>query len=46
MDIAEDTTIQELASCDEQFLKLFSPIERAVIETCKEIVGKRSVAKA
>ena len=46
MNIAEHPTIRELASCDERYLSLFSPVERAVIETCKEIVEKRSVEKA
>ncbi|WP_370574443.1 hypothetical protein [Methanomethylovorans sp.] len=41
MDLASHPLIQKLASIEPQMLPLFSPIERAVIEACKEVIDKQ-----
>jgi hypothetical protein len=41
MDLASYPLIQKLTSIEPQMLSLFSPIERAVIEVCKEVVDKQ-----
>lgn len=42
MEIASHPLIQKLAALDPELIQLFSPTERAVIETCKEVVEKQN----
>ena len=39
-DISQHPTIQAMAGTDPELLKFFTPVERAVIETCIEIVNR------
>ncbi len=45
MKISSHPLILQLAAIDYEILPFFSPTERAVIETCKEIVEKQNGAK-
>ncbi|MBP1908579.1 hypothetical protein [Methanolobus bombayensis] len=42
MKISSHPLIRQLAEIDPEMLPLFSPTERAVIETCKDIVEKQN----
>jgi len=45
MEIVSNPLIQKLAALDPELIQLFSPTERAVIETCKEIIEKQNNGK-
>jgi len=40
--LAEHPTIQNLAGTPSEILQFFTPVERAVIEVCKELVGVKN----
>lgn len=42
MNLASHPLIQKMASIESEMLPLFSPTERAVIETCKEVVDRHN----
>jgi len=45
MKVSSRPLIRQLAGIDPEMLPFFSPTERAVIETCEEIVEKQNDSK-
>jgi len=41
MNPGDHPTIQHLAATDSEILQFFTPVERTVIEVCKELVGAK-----